>query len=117
MIPFWTTAIVSLLFKWGWEFASDGAPWVAHLVWPIPIHPSTGFCFILSAKLDNLPLNFLTSKWSLLNTATPAESYPLYSNFDNPFIKNDVAFPLPKYPTIPHILNSSFLISQIKNPF
>ena len=56
------------------------------------------------AKLAKRPLNFLTSIFPLLRTATPAESYPLYSNFDNPLIKNDVALPLPKYPTIPHIL-------------
>ena len=108
MIPLWTTAIVSLLFKWGCELTSDGSPCVAHLVCPIPIPPSIGFSFNIPSRFANLPLCF--SAFILLSskTATPAESYPLYSNFDNPSTNISVAFFCPTYPTIPHILFSSF---------
>ena len=95
------------MLKWGWEFTSDGSPWVAHLVCPIPNPPNIGDFSKSSASIANLPLNFLISNSFPVLTATPAESYPLYSNLESPSTKTSVACLCPKYPTIPHILNSS----------
>ena len=44
------------------------------------------------ASIANLPLNFLISNSFPVLTATPAESYPLYSNFKSPSINMGVAF-------------------------
>ena len=89
--------------KWGCEFTSDGSPWVAHLVCPIPKPPFIGLAFKSSANTCNLPLNFLTDNSSPIFIATPAESYPLYSNLESPSTRTSVACLFPKYPTIPHI--------------
>ena len=39
MMPLWTTAIFPLSAMWGWLFSSEGAPWVAQRVWPMPTVP------------------------------------------------------------------------------
>src|SRR5690554_3314346 len=103
MIPLCTTTIFPEALLWGWELISDGAPWVAQRVCPIPSEPFTGLSLTCSSSTFNLPLNFLISTLSSLYTAIPAESYPLYSNFFNPSTNIFAASFCPIYPTIPHI--------------
>lgn len=72
-------AILLRLPKWGCELRSDGSPWVAHRVWPIPRQP-------------------------LIERV-----YPLYSNLRSPSKRMGTAFSLPTYPMMPHIDLPPFL--------
>src|SRR6267143_1105675 len=39
MMPLWTTASRERQSTWGWALASEGRPWVAHRVCPMPSVP------------------------------------------------------------------------------
>src|SRR5439155_8522 len=41
-MPLWTTTRAPRRSAWGWAFSSEGRPWVAQRVWPIPSEPVTG---------------------------------------------------------------------------
>ena len=47
------------------------------------------------------------------STATPAESYPLYSSRFSPLIKTSTAGRGPTYPTIPHIVLVVLSVDQV----
>ena len=102
IIPLCTSVILP---TWcGWAFFSLGSPWVAHLVWAIPILQSSSFSFFnFSSKKAILPTH-LTIWISLpfLN-AIPEESYPLYSRFFKPSNRISLGCSFPIYPIIPHI--------------
>lgn len=36
MMPLWTMAIRPSQLVWGWALTTEGLPWVAQRVWPIP---------------------------------------------------------------------------------
>jgi hypothetical protein len=59
---------------WGWAFSSEGLPWVAQRVWPIPTGPSIGRSRRILSRFRILPA--LRRTWSTPSamTATPAES-------------------------------------------
>ena len=40
MMPLWTTATSPDWDKCGWLFSSEGSPWVAQRVWPMPVCPA-----------------------------------------------------------------------------
>jgi hypothetical protein len=71
MIPLWTITSDSLFERIGWAFTSLGSPWVAHLVWPIPIFPSREILFLaFLTNFSTLPLVLQTFRFELYN-ATP----------------------------------------------
>ena len=72
------------LEKCGCALYSVGAPWVAHLVWPIPVVPLKSIFFDFSTSSDSLPFALQLFKPVSPAMQMPAESYPLYSNFSNP---------------------------------
>jgi len=53
MMPLWITVIAPA--RCGWLFSSDGRPWVAHRVWPMPIVPGAGSLTSLSSSAPSLP--------------------------------------------------------------
>jgi hypothetical protein len=55
MMPLWTTAMVPSMLLWGWAFSTEGAPWVAQRVCPMPTDPSIGSRTALSSTAS-LPL-------------------------------------------------------------
>ena len=88
---------------------SEGAPWVAHRVWPMPTVPGrvTPPSKMPSSTLKR-PLDLTTRRPPSLYTATPAESYPRYSSFCRPDSRMGAAWSPPIYPTMPHIDDLSF---------
>src|SRR5699024_2921793 len=60
--------------------------------------------FTFSSRFTIFPTLLITSISSLFFKAIPAESYPLYSRFLNPFIKISIGLSFPIYPIIPHII-------------
>ena len=105
----WTTTIEPVQSVCGWAFSSDGRPWVAHRVWPIPSGPSSGRSRSTASRLRNRPA--LRRTWSTPSAtmATPAESYPRYSSRLRPSRMMPVAPADPMYPTIPHMASSPHL--------
>ena len=73
MMPLWMTLIGPTLC--GWLFSSDGRPWVAHRVWPMPIVPGAGSLCSLASSADSLPRQRTTRDVPPpSDTETPAES-------------------------------------------
>jgi hypothetical protein len=72
MMPLWMTETAPTLC--GWAFSSDGRPWVAHRVWPMPIVPGAGSFCSLSSRLASLPRQRTTRLVPPDQTLTPAES-------------------------------------------
>ena len=70
----------------GCAFVWLGSPCVAQRVCPIPQVPFKDFPeSVFSIKLLSRPLDFTTSaSFSPSRTASPAESYPLYSSLASP---------------------------------
>jgi hypothetical protein len=101
MMPLWMTEIAPTLC--GWAFSSDGRPWVAQRVWPMPIVPGAGSLVSLSSRFASLPRQRTTRLAPLDQTLTPAESYPRYSSLRNPPTRSGVACRPPTYPTMPHM--------------
>ena len=109
-MPLCTTAMVPAAFVWGWAFLSLGAPWVAHLVCPMPEQPGrVSPPLVMFSRTFSLPMAFFVRSFSPSKIAIPAESYPLYSSFDSPSKMMEAACSFPIYPTIPHIYFDSFL--------
>ena len=77
----------------GWAFSSEGRPWVAHRVCPMPSGPSSGRSRSAASRLRRRPA--LRRTWSTpsATTATPAESYPRYSSRFSPSRMIPVAHP------------------------
>jgi hypothetical protein len=78
MMPLWTTATRGA--RCGWALDSEGRPWVAQRVWPMPQWPVSGAAPSWSASAAILPLQRTTSRRCApgpspgRRTATPAES-------------------------------------------
>ena len=105
MIPLCTRHSFLELENWGWAFISFGSPWVAHLVWPIPIPPVIFFLFwSCFSSLLIFPFDLQLAMLDPLYTAIPALSYPRYSSLLSPFKIIGKESLSPKYPTIPHII-------------
>ena len=73
-IPLWTTTKAPVASQWGWALRSDGTPWVAQRVWPIPARPRSGASSRRATSRSSLPSAFETATPPLWATATPAES-------------------------------------------
>ncbi len=67
--PLWATATVSVQSVCGCAFSLQGAPWVAHRVWPIPTFPVSPCVPRPAMKSEILPFSFRTSTLPLLITA------------------------------------------------
>ena len=65
-MPLCTTTIEPVQSVWGWAFSSDGRPWVAQRVCPIPTGPSMGRSRSMFSRFRILPA--LRRTWS-----TPSE--------------------------------------------
>ena len=74
MIPLWTRASPPVQSAWGWALASDGRPWVAHRVWPIPVVASAGASPTAPASSASFPARRRTQTLPPSTRATPAES-------------------------------------------
>src|SRR5699024_1785028 len=73
---------------------------------------------VFSIRLDRRPFAFTTcARFSPSRTASPAESYPLYSSFDRPSSRIGAACRFPVKPTIPHIVLSLPLFNLLYFPF
>ena len=72
MMPLWMTETEPT--RCGWAFSSDGRPWVAQRVCPMPIEPGAGSLTSLSSRFDSLPRHRTTRVAPSFQTATPAES-------------------------------------------
>ena len=70
----WTTANFPELSAWGWEFILEGLPWVAHLVWPIPIVPTNASIPSAFSSSETRPLFFTKFNPLFSIVAIPAES-------------------------------------------
>src|ERR1700759_168772 len=119
MIPLSTIRTRPLASWWGCALRSVTAPCVAHRVCPIPtdgvmvivpalsplVRCAPTPCVRLSAgsSESRFPTERLHSTASPSRHATPAESYPRYSNFRSPSSRTPVQDRFPTYPIIPHI--------------
>ena len=56
MIPLWIRASEPVCETCGWAFVSFGSPWVAHLVWAIPIVPDLFFESAKCSRFATFPL-------------------------------------------------------------
>ena len=74
MMPLWTTATSPDWDKCGWLFSSEGSPWVAQRVWPMPTLPESGVLSSFRRRQSSLPRALTTSISPPRSTATPAES-------------------------------------------
>ncbi len=100
MMPLCTTATPP--WRWGWAFSSDGRPWVAQRVCPMPVLPASGDSRSRSTRFWSFPLlRWISSPFGPI-TATPAESYPRYSSRRRPPTTMSTHGRGPTYPTIPH---------------
>ena len=72
MMPLWMTLIDPTLC--GWAFSSDGRPWVAQRVWPMPIVPGAGSWIRRCSRFESLPRHRTTRLAPSDHTDTPAES-------------------------------------------
>ena len=111
MIPLWTATTFPSSLTCGCALFSDGSPWVAHLVCPIPHVPGTDSpSFVFSDKTFRRPFALMTSvSPSPSRTAIPAESYPRYYSLERPSRRIGAAWWHPVKPTIPHINSSPLL--------
>src|SRR5438093_8814169 len=74
-MPLWTTTSVPLQSVWGWALSSDGRPWVAHRVCPIPMAPVSGRSRRMPSRFLMRPAARRTSSVpDGASTAIPAES-------------------------------------------
>ncbi len=71
MMPLWMRAISPLQSRSGWAFVSEGAPWVAQRVWPMPTVPFR--CGRRDSRTAISPAALCTAS-PFSTTATPAES-------------------------------------------
>ena len=104
-MPLWTRASVMLLSVCGCALMSEGSPWVAQRVWPMPLLPETGECSSRSLRFSMRPFDLRREICPPSQTASPAESYPRYARAVSPSIKTGTQFFSPVYPTIPHIVD------------
>ena len=74
MIPLWTTTSVPWQSVWGWAFSSDGRPWVAQRVWPMPSEPVSGRSPRTASSILIRPAARRTWSVPSWSTAMPAES-------------------------------------------
>jgi len=75
MIPLWMTTTRPEASRWGWAFSSDGRPWVAQRVWPMPVRPAGGPSSRRKARFPSFPsLRVTLTTPSSPRTAIPAES-------------------------------------------
>ncbi len=95
MIPLCTTATRPEQSTCGCAFSSVGGPCVAHRVWPMPNPPDNDRSFRASTRLCICPARRSTCNEPFEATATPAESYPRYSNFAIPSSRMGSACPSP----------------------
>ena len=72
MMPLCTIATRSVAM--GWALRSEGLPWVAQRVWPMPIVPASGSLPSRASRFTSLPSARRRSMWPLTRVATPAES-------------------------------------------
>src|SRR3989338_4397129 len=108
-MPLCTRAILPWQSRWGWAFSVVGRPCVAQRVWAIPrVACREGPChfwsFNFASRDSILPADFILWISPPSSKATPAESYPRYSNLFSPSRRIGRASLWPTYPTIPHIL-------------
>ena len=103
----------------GCAFVWLGSPCVAQRVCPIPQVPFSALPLsVFSIRLDRRPFAFTTcARSSPSRTASPAESYPLYSSLDRPSSRIGAACRFPVKPTIPHIGLSLPLFNLLYFPF
>ena len=59
---------------WGWALASDGRPWVAHRVWPMPVVAAAGASPTAATSSASFPGRRRIQTWPPFTSATPAES-------------------------------------------
>src|SRR5512138_3822766 len=109
MMPLCTTTRSPLQSRWGWAFCSEGRPWVAHRVWPIPVGPGRGEAASAFSSAAIFPTLRQSPSFPPAATATPAESYPRYSSRRSPSSRISAASRRPTYPTMPHMLTAPFL--------
>ncbi len=64
----------------GWALRSDGAPWVAQRVCPIPQWEESFAAASFSSSIAIRPTDFTVTIEPPHTAATPAESYPRYSS-------------------------------------
>ena len=69
MMPLWTTTTSSVVRV---RVLSDGLPWVAQRVWPMPAWPASGWRFNRDSRFFSLPSARRRSRWSPSSVATPA---------------------------------------------
>ena len=103
MMPLWMTTTRPWQSACGCAFSSDGWPWVAHRVCPIPTTPVSGVRSTIFTNCESFPADFRTSMPPLAITATPAESYPRYSRRRSPSSSTGTAGRAPIYPMMPHM--------------
>ncbi len=89
MIPLWTRASRPEQSRCGWAFSSEGRPWVAHRVCPMPAVAPAGALSARLARLsrDRVPLaarDRHIEPGPAPTRANPAESYPRYSRRASP---------------------------------
>ena len=72
MMPLCTTATPP--YACGWAFSSEGRPWVAQRVWPMPVQPGSGPSWRSRTRFASLPFARRTVRPPGPTTATPAES-------------------------------------------
>ena len=80
MIPLWTRAMRPVQSTWGWALVTEGRPWVAHRVCPMPVTPSVGAvaACLVSSSSDRVPWalrpRHSLSSLPVVIRAIPAES-------------------------------------------
>ena len=74
-MPLWTATTVMSSLQCGWAFSSEGTPWVAQRVCPMPQVPDSALPeLIRPARAFSRPFALTTFTSSPSRTASPAES-------------------------------------------